>query len=306
MTNKLKMVKQEQEKVPGILSLATAGALTTVLLWGGSSMATKLGTGTIDGSTLGILRVIAAGPCALLVIIAMGLRLPWYPGCRIYFGIITLAGMVLAPVIFTLGVDLTTAGHAVVASSSTAIFVGLIEAVTLRKWPRLRWWIGTLVAFVGALILISESLGLSNSDATWQGDLLCLLGAFFGSIAFYLGSRLSIQYGAMSISLWSVFFASIFLLPVLLVTETSTSLLKLNIMNWAVVFYLAAGASVIATTTWYYALSRGGIGRMAVWQFALPIVGIVLATIVLDEKITVALITSVVVILSGIALVQRR
>ena len=77
-------------------------------------------------------------------------------------------------------------------------------------------------------------------------------------------------------------------------------------MNWAVVFYLAAGASVIATITWYYALSRGGIGRMAVWQFALPIVGIFLATIVLDEQITVALIASVMVILSGIALVQHR
>ena len=306
MTNIGKIVGPEQERVPGILSLATAGALTTVLLWGGSSMATKLGTGTLDGATLGILRVIAAGPCALLVIIAMRLRLPWHPGCRIYFSIITLAGMALAPIIFTLGVELTTAGHAVVASSSTSIFTGLIESIARRQWPRLRWWIGTLVAFVGALILISESLGLSNSDATWQGDALCLLGAFFGSMAFYLGSRLSIQYGATSVTLWSVFFASVLLLPVLAVTETTTSLLKLNIMNWAVVFYLAAGASVIATITWYYALSRGGIGRMAVWQFALPIVGIFLATIVLDEQITVALIVSVMVILSGIALVQHR
>ena len=306
MTNTFKKVGQEQERVPGILSLATAGALTTVLLCGGSSMATKLGTGTIDGSTLGILRVNVAGPCALLVIIFMGLRLPWHPGSRIYFSIITFSGMALAPIIFTLGVELPTAGHAVVASSSTSIFTGLTEAIALRKWPRLRWWIGTLVAFVGALILISESLGLSNTDATWQGDILCLLGAFFGSIAFYFGSRLSKQYGATSITLWSVFFASILLLPVLLLTETSASLLKLNIMNWAVVFYLAAGASVIATITWYYALSRGGIGRMAVWQFALPIVGIFLATIVLDEQITLALIASVAVILSGIALVQHR
>ena len=306
MTNTFKKVGQEQDRVPGILSLATAGALTTVLLWGGSSMATKLGTGTIDGSTLGILRVIVAGPCALLVIIFMGLRLPWHPGSRIYFSIITFSGMALAPIIFTLGVELTTAGHAVVASSSTSIFTGLTEAIARRKWPRLRWWIGTLVAFIGALILISESLGLSNTDATWQGDILCLLGAFFGSIAFYFGSRLSKQYGATSITLWSVFFASILLLPVLLLTETSASLLKLNIMNWAVVFYLAAGASVIATITWYYALSRGGIGRMAVWQFALPIVGIFLATIVLDEQITLALIASVAVILSGIALVQHR
>ncbi|MDA0654548.1 MAG: EamA family transporter [Proteobacteria bacterium] len=58
--------------------------------------------------------------------------------------------------------------------------------------------------------------------------------------------------------------------------------------------------------TWYYALTRGGIGRMAVWQFALPIVGITLAAAVLGEPVTWPLVASVAVILSAIALVQKR
>jgi drug/metabolite transporter (DMT)-like permease len=290
----------------GFLSLATAGALTTVLLWGGSSMATKLGTGSMDALTLAILRVVAAGPCALIVILFMRLRLPWYSGDRFYFALVAIVSMGAAPVIFTLGIQFTTAGHAVVASSSTSIFTGLIEAAVRREWPRFRWWIGIAVAFAGALILIAESLGLGSTGASWQGDLLVILAAFSGSIGFYLGSRLSLRHGAPAITLWSVVVASVLLLPVLFVASSFAELSQLTVLNWSVVLYLAAGASVIATMTWYYALSRGGISRMAVWQFALPIVGIALAAIILGEPVTVPLVSSVAVILLGIALVQRR
>jgi drug/metabolite transporter (DMT)-like permease len=290
----------------GLISLATAGALTTVLLWGGSSMATKLGTGSMDALTLAILRVVVAGPCALIVIMFMRLRLPWYAGDRFYFCLITIVSMGAAPVIFTLGVQFTTAGHAVVASSSTSIFTGLIEAAARRQWPRFRWWVGIAVAFSGALILVAESVGLSSTGATWQGDVLVISAAFLGSTGFYLGSRLSQRYGAPAITLWSVVAASVLWFPVLLVTSSFAELSQLTVLSWSVVLYLAAGASVVATMTWYYALSRGGISRMAVWQFALPIVGIAMAAIVLDEPVTLPLVVSVAVVFSGIALVQRR
>jgi drug/metabolite transporter (DMT)-like permease len=275
-------------------------------MWGGSSMATKLGTGSMDGFTLALLRIIAAGPFALLLIAIMRLRLPWHAGYRLYFIIIAVAGMTLAPLLFTLGVQFTTAGHAAVASSSTSIFTGLIEAAARRHWPRLRWWIGIAIAFSGALILIAESVGLGSTGATWQGDLLVMSAALAGSTGFYLGSRLSMQYGAPAVTLWSVVAASVLLIPVLLVSTSYTELSQLTALNWTVIFYLAAGASVIATMTWFYALTRGGISRMAVWQFALPIVGISLAALVLGEPVTVLLVASVAVILSGITMVQRR
>ncbi|NKB48911.1 MAG: EamA family transporter [Alphaproteobacteria bacterium] len=298
--------KKSSETPPGFVSLATAGALMTVLLWGGSSMATKLGTDSMDTLTLGVLRVVAAGPFALILIIVMRLRLPWHTQYRLHFTTVAIVGMALAPLLFTIGVQFTTAGHAVVASSSTSIFTGLIEAAARRHWPRLRWWIGIAVAFAGALILIAESLGLGSTGATWQGDLLVMSAAFCGSTGFYLGSRLSMQYGAPAVTLWSLVFACVLLIPVLAIASSFSELLQLTVLNWSVVIYLAAGASVIATITWFYALSRGGISRMAVWQFALPIVGIALAAIVLGEPVTWLLVASVAVILSGIALVQWR
>jgi drug/metabolite transporter (DMT)-like permease len=290
----------------GFFSLATAAALVTVLLWGGSSLATKLGTGSMDAFTLAVLRIVSAGPFALILIAMMRLRLPWHAEYRLHFSTIAIVGMAAAPLLFTLGVQFTTAGHAAVASSSTSIFTGLIEAAARRHWPRLRWWAGIAVAFSGALILIAESVGLGSTGATWQGDLLVMSAALAGSTGFYLGSRLSMQYGAPAVTLWSVVAASVLLIPVLLVSTSYVELSQLTTLNWTVIIYLAAGASVIATMTWFYALTRGGISRMAVWQFALPIVGIGLAAIVLSEPVTLLLVASVAVILSGIAMVQRR
>lgn len=289
----------------GLISLATTAALFTVLMWGGSSMATKIGTSAMDGFTLALMRIIAAGPFALLLIVFMRLRLPWYAGDRFYFAIVAVTGMALAPLLFTLGVQYTTAGHAAVASASTSIFTGLIDAAARRQWPRTRWWIGVAIAFSGALILIAEAVGLGSTDATWQGDLLVISAAIAGSTGFYLGSRLSMRHGALAITLWTVVAASVLLLPILFVTTSLAELSRVSALSWVVIFYLAAGASVFATIAWYYALTRGGIGRMAVWQFALPIVGVGLAAIVLGEPITLLLAVSVAVILSGIALVQR-
>ena len=45
---------------------------------------------------------------------------------------------------------------------------------------------------------------------------------------------------------------------------------------------------------------------MSVWQFALPVVGIVLAAVFLREPLTPLLVAATVVILLGVGLVQRR
>ncbi|MBT3399643.1 MAG: EamA family transporter, partial [Rhodospirillaceae bacterium] len=61
-----------------------------------------------------------------------------------------------------------------------------------------------------------------------------------------------------------------------------------------------------AYITWIYALSRGGISRMSVWQFGLPIVGVAGAAIFLGEPLTPLLVAATVIILFGVGLVQRR
>lgn len=287
-------------------SLATAAALFTILIWGASPMVTKLGTATVDGFTLSILRTVIAIPMALLLIWLMRLKLPWQGLDKFYLLGVAVTGLIGFPVLFTIGVSYTTAGHAAVAQAATPIFAGLLAALDNRRWPAVRWWLGVSVAFVGAVILIVEATGMSTAGATWQGDLLVLGGAFSAAVSFIFGGRLTPRFGAPAVTMWSVVVAGLLVSPFLVTRVDLMMISNFTPLVWFALLYLSLGASILAYISWFYALGRGGIAQMSVWHFALPVVGIGSAALVLGEPLTPMLLAATVVILFGVGLVQRR
>lgn len=290
----------------GFFSLATAGALFTVLVWGGSPLVSKIGTVNLDGLTLAVLRTTVSMPFALLLIVAMRLKLPWRGTDKFWLLAVAVAGLIGFPVLFTMGVALTTSGHAAVAAAATPVFAGLLDAAWQRRWPRRRWWIGVSVAFSGAVLLIAEAMGLSDAAATWQGDVLVIGGSFCASLSFIFASKLTPRYGTPAMAMWSVVAATVILLPVQMIVLPPAAFLDFGLREWFAVLYLSAGASIFAFIAWFYALNAGGIARMSVWQFCVPVVGIILSTVILHEPLTPMLVGAAAVILSGVFLVQRR
>ncbi|MBO23228.1 MAG: hypothetical protein CMM26_12785 [Rhodospirillaceae bacterium] len=292
--------------VVGFFSLATAGALVTVFTWGGTPIITKFGVESVDVLSLALLRTVAALPLAVLILAALRCPLPWRGKDKWLVLAFGVSGVIGFPVLFTLGVGLTSAGHAAVVTAATPVFVGFLEALVNRKLPPPRWWIGVSVAFVGAVILITESVGLDSAGATWQGDLLAAAGGFSAATSFVIGARLTPRYGAIGVTMWSVVIASLIQLPFVLRRMDAAAWAAVEPLGWTAIIYLSAGSTIVAYITWIYALSRGGIGRMSVWQFALPVVGVAGAAIFLDEALTPLLVTATVIILFGVGLVQRR
>lgn len=287
-------------------SLATAAAVFAILIWGASSLVTKLGILTIDSFTLALLRTVASIPFALLIIVVVRGKLPWRGRDKYHLLGMAVTGLIGFPVLFTLGVAHTTAGHAAVAQTAMPLFAGLLEALDNRRWPALKWWLGISVAFGGAVILIAEAIGVTSTEATWQGDLIVMAGAFSAAVSFIFASRLVPRYGSISVTMWSVVVAGVLLLPFLAMRVDVEMLQSVSLTGWLAVLYLSLGASILAYITWIYALTRGGIGRMVAWQYASPVVGIAAAAIFLAEPLTPMLIIATVVILLGVGIVQRR
>ena len=80
---------------------------------------------------------------------------------------------------------------------------------------------------------------------------------------------------------------------------------ELSRETWLAIGYLALLSSILAYAAWYWALARSGIARMGSVQFAQPVVGVILAALVLGEGITPALVLAGGAILAGIWLAQR-
>ena len=74
---------------------------------------------------------------------------------------------------------------------------------------------------------------------------------------------------------------------------------------WGAVVFLAVVTSILGYVGWYWALARGGIERIAPLQFLLPVSGLALAALVLDERLTVPLAIGAVLVIGGVTIARR-
>ena len=77
-------------------------------------------------------------------------------------------------------------------------------------------------------------------------------------------------------------------------------------ISWAAVLYLASITTILGYIGWYWALAKGGIARIATVQFFQPVSGLVLAALLLGERMTQPLLAASIAILIGVWIAQRR
>ena len=281
-------------------------ALAAVLLYGLTPLFTKIAVGSTDGITVGALRAIVAAPLALAAIIAWRMPLPWR-GRDKWLLITSGAGsLAVFPLLFSWGVQLTTAGHAAAGTASAAVMAGALGAWLDRRWPTLFWWIGIAVGMAGALLLIWEAIGLEVEGVTWQGDALVFAGMFAGVVGSIAGARVARRASATAVTMWSVCIAAILLWPVLVWQSSLAALAAIDLAGWAAICALAWGTTIGAYILWTRALADGGVARIGSLLLLQPVVGISVAPLVLGEPFTLLLAVATAVTLVGVVLLQRR
>jgi drug/metabolite transporter (DMT)-like permease len=280
-------------------------ALAAVLLYGMTPLFTKFAVAYTDGITVGILRAIMAAPVAVAMIIGGRMALPWRGNDKWLLIVSGAGGLAAFPLLFSWGVQLTTAGHAAAGTASGAVMAGVFGAWINRRWPSLYWWAGIAVGLGGALLLIWEAVGLGVEGVTWQGDALIFAGMFFGVVGYIAGARLTRRVGATAVTLWSVVVAAILVLPVFLWHSGMVVFVTIDLPGWAAICTLAWGTTIVAYILWNRAVADGGVARIGSLQLLQPVIGISLAPLLLGEPFTLPLAAATAVTLIGVILIQR-
>lgn len=280
-------------------------ALTAVFIYGMTPLFTKIAVGSTDGITVGALRAVLALPLAVGAIIAVRIPLPWQGRAKWLLVMSGIGSLVAFPVLFSWGVQMTTAGHAAAGSTSGAVMAGMIGAWLNRRWPSRYWWVGIAVGVAGVLLLIWEAVGLGVEGVTWQGDALVFAGMFAGVIGYISGAQLTHTVGATAVTMWSVCIAAILLIPILVLHSGVAAIAAIDLPGWAAIFALAWGATIGAYVLWNRAVADGGVARMGSLQLLVPVIGVGLAPLLLNEPFTVPLAVATAITLVGVVLVQR-
>lgn len=167
---------KEPERIPAYLAL-----LLTVAIWGVSTVVIKATVATVPPLTFLMLRfwlaAIITVPAAILIFRNTKIG---FPRLKHIFNA-SLLGYVLAIALIFTGLELTTATEGALLTSFSPLLVGALGFLILNELVTRREIEGTLIAFLGTMIIIFAPL-LSPDFVPQQART-----TFIGNVLFFLG-----------------------------------------------------------------------------------------------------------------------
>lgn len=235
-------------------------------------------------------------------------RGPW-PGIeRKDFARILLLAFLVVPInqgFFLFGLARSTASHASLLYALTPLAVLLLARRMLGEGAVMSKLAGTAVAFAGVAIILLER-GLAHEREVLVGDLMLLVAVFAWALYTVLSKPLTMRYGAMPVTTWSIVAGTVFTLPAYLIPGAVPPLSAIRLEVWGGILYLAVGTSVVAYPLWMYALKHLDASKVAITTNLQPILTAILSWIVFRERFTPGFLIGAALVLAGVTWVETR
>jgi len=166
--------------------------------------------------------------------------------------------------------------------------------------------IGFLLGFVGILVLFGPAaLVKFDADVSRLNAMLAILaGAVSYAINTIIAKRLPKE-SLVALSAMVMVFASIIMLPAILLTETNW---QFSIQSSAFLSLLLLGIfpTALATIIYFSIIARVGPSFLSQINYLIPIWAVIIGILFMNESVGVNAIIALIIILLGIAIAQRK
>ncbi len=274
------------------------------LIWGSSYLFIKLAVNDFGTFTLVALRLAIGAALLWVVLWRIGQRIP--PRGRIYghLFVMGLINITVPFILITWAEQHTSSSIAAVLTSLVPLFSSIFAPLFIHDEPlRLNAIVGLVVGFLGVVVLTSRELGGVSFDL--MSD-LALVGAAvsYGAGAVY--ARRNVRgLPPMVPATFQVTFAFLVSAVVALVLEhpwdARPSAVAIGSIVW--LGLLGSGFAYIA---FFRLLAHWGAVRTTLVAYLIPVVGIALGWIVLQEPVDGRLLIGTGLVIAGVALVNSR
>ena len=220
-------------------------------------------------------------------------------------------GMFLQIATFNVGVTMSNSSHATMLINTYVFWVLIIEHILARssRW-QLRKFVGVTLAAIGVVLVVTQPGGstveaATNDVPTLRGDLILLSSAVILSIKtlFVKSALRTIEPGTLvfwqNLASVAMFFAWSSL------TET-VDLSKVTMPTMVAIIYQGIFVGGLCFAIQAVLLRRHAASQIAVFSFATPLFGILLAVIFRGDPLTPWLFVAVACVAMGILLVNLR
>jgi drug/metabolite transporter (DMT)-like permease len=201
------------------------------------------------------------------------------------------------------GIDLSTPFSSSLVLTSSPLFTLLILAVLGAERLQRRQVTGTLLAFAGIVVFLSDKFAAGFARAG-VGDLVLLLAASLFSLYTVIAKPLVTKYGPLNLMCYSLLFGAPPMLLITLPAFVDAPLAQVSAGVWFATFWAIVVSSFVGWLAWAWINSVRGLARSAPLQYLMPPIAGLTAWLTLGESFTWLKLAGAAITMAGVAWAQ--
>ncbi|MEJ7627655.1 MAG: EamA family transporter [Ferruginibacter sp.] len=281
-----------------------AVALTSII-WGTTWVASKIGIGDIPAIQMAAIRQFLAGAGFILIFFIFN-KLP-LPTAKQWKWLIVMSILmfVFANGLSTLSLQYIPTGLSALIGALYPLSVVIIERIFFKaKKITPLTLIGFILGIGGIGIVFYENAFDSKSIGSFIiGLILSVIAMLSWSVGTIFMARNKAQLNPYYATGWQMLIGSVFLFFYSIVTQKNIPLSEISVKGWLVIFYLVVIGST-AFVAFIYSMKKLPMGIASLYAYFNPLIAIITAGIILNEKLTLNILWGAIVTVIGVFLVN--
>ena len=259
---------------------------------------------------VGVGRGLIASAGAMVFLAVCQQRQPqhWPNKTQIRDLLVCSSGIVFGfPLLTALGMKYAPASHGAVILGILPLCTAIFGVLVDRERPSVGFWLVSLLG-LGVLIYFILWRGMTQEDIhpLWLwGDIALLGAAIAASLAYALGGKVSRTMSGPHVICWIMVLSLPLQLGLLLIVADWAAYAAMPAIGWSKLLALGLGCNLLGFFFWYNGLAIGGIARVSQIQYAQPFFSVLIAVILLGERLDFGTILFMLVMVMIIMLSRR-
>jgi len=274
------------------------------LIWASAFFNIKIATYSYEPVTIAFLRVFFGAIPLLIICFFKKIKIEAFSKDWLWFASIGFINLVLPFFLIAYGIKNVQSNLAAILMASTPLSATILSHFFIKgEKMNLLKSIGVLLGFSGIVFLFTDK-ELFNENNIWSALIILLASTFYvvGGVLTLKISNKSNENVTASILIW----ATIFLLPLCLIHDQPWTWKELPRLDSTIsLIYLGIFATGIAWLLRFYILKNNGLVFQAQVAYLIPIFGVILGYLFLNEEITSKVIISLIAVIIGIYIVKK-
>ncbi|GAC1384770.1 MAG: DMT family transporter [Ktedonobacteraceae bacterium] len=280
------------------------------ILWAASYVAAKFALHDTSVNIMLALRMGIAALALLPLLIARRKDLNLTRQSLPQLLILALIGFVINKLLEFGGLALTTASDVALLITSETIFTAALSWILLRERFRPLTGFALLLGFIGVYLIIERGLlpNIPSGGGAWRivGDLLVVLSLVVETYYTVRGKALLIKYSPLLITSASIVVSTIFWTPVAAWEILYTGWHPIGLVGWLSIGWMALPSTAIAYLAWFQGLTKVDVSAAASTLFIQPLLGTLLAIVLLHDQLTTMTIVGGILIITSVYFISRH